>query len=133
MSKRKILVVEDEPDFARMVRMRLESVGYAVQVAGDAYSGTREVLQNDYDLMILDLMMPAGGGFAVLERIQNFPGKSAIPVIIVTGKTIDDEVKSTAAKYNVSAIFSKPYDNKEFVRKIKSLAPLQKRSIRYEI
>ena len=133
MSSRKILIVEDEPDFARMVRMRLESVGYTAQVAGDAYSGTREILQGDYDLLILDLMMPAGGGFAILERIQNFPGKSMIPVIIVTGKTIDDEVKSTAAKYNVSAIFSEPYDNKEFIRKIKSLVPLPRRSVRYEV
>lgn len=121
--RKKVLVVEDEPSFARMVGLRLESVGYEVHIAADAYTGTREILQGDYQLMILDLMMPAGGGFAILERIQKFPSKCTIPVVIVTGKTIDDEVKSNVDKYNVSAIFTKPYDSKSFIRRIKSLVP----------
>lgn len=121
----RVLIIEDEPDFARMVRMRLEHVGYEVVVAGDAYSGTREILKgDDFNLIILDLMMPAGGGFAILERIEKFPSKAAIPVIIVTGKTIDDEVKATADKYGVAAIFHKPYDEKVFVQRVKDLAPL---------
>ena len=123
MGKKRILIVEDEMDFARMVGMRLESIGYETHIAGDAYSGTREILQGEYDLMILDLMMPAGGGFTILERIQNYPAKCTVPVVVVTGKTIDEEVKETSQKYNVAAIFPKPYDNKEFVRKIKSLVP----------
>ena len=49
--RKKILVVEDEPDFARVVGMRLESVGYEVHIAGDAYTGTREILQGDYQLI----------------------------------------------------------------------------------
>ena len=121
--RKKVLVVEDEPSYAKMVGMRLESVGYEVHIANDAYTGTKEILHGDYQLMILDLMMPAGGGFAILERIQNFPSKCDTPVVIVTGKTIDDEVKSTAQKYHVSAIFSKPYNNKIFVKKITSLVP----------
>ncbi len=126
MSKNnRVLIVEDEPEFARMVRMRLEHVGYEVVIAGDAYSGTREILKgDDFVLIILDLMMPAGGGFAILERIEKFPSKAAVPVVIVTGKTIDQEVKSMADKYGVAAIFHKPYDEKAFVQRIKSLAPL---------
>ena len=124
MGKKRILIVEDEPDFARMVGLRLESVGYEVGITGDAYTGTREILQGNYQLMILDLMMPAGGGFAILERIKNFPSKCTIPVVIVTGKTIDDELKTCAETYKVAAIFTKPYNNKMFVRKIKSLVPL---------
>ena len=54
MGKKRILIVEDEMDFARMVGMRLESIGYETHIAGDAYSGTREILQGEYDLMILD-------------------------------------------------------------------------------
>jgi len=121
--RKKVLVVEDEPSCARMVGMRLESVGYEVHIANDAYTGTKEILKGDYQLMILDLMMPAGGGFAILERMRNFPSKCNTPVVIITGKPIDDDVKSTAQKYHVSAIFSKPYNNKIFVRKITSLVP----------
>lgn len=121
--RKKVLIVEDEPSFARMVGMRLESAGYEVHIAADAYTGTREILQGDYQLMILDLMMPAGGGFAILERIHNFPSKCTLPVVIMTGKTIDDEVKDNAEKYSVSVIFTKPFDSKRFIRRIKSLVP----------
>ena len=69
--KKKILIVEDEIDFAKMVKLRLQAVGYDVYIAGDAYTGTQQIIKNDYDLIILDLMMPAGGGFSLLERIRN--------------------------------------------------------------
>ncbi len=122
--KKKILIVEDEVDFAKIVRMRLESVGYEVSVAVDAYQGTQMVVQNDYDLVILDLGLPAGGGFALLERIRNVPAKSAIPVVILTGKTIDEEIRERAKANDVAAIFTKPYDSKQFVRKLKSIVPV---------
>jgi len=122
--KKKILVVEDEIGFAKMVKLRLDSVGYDVTIAGDAYTGTQEIVKHDYALVILDLMMPAGGGFSLLERIRKFPAKSALPVIILTGKTIDMEVKSRAEELEVAAIFTKPYDSTEFVEQIKSIVPV---------
>ena len=119
--RKKILLVEDELDFAKMVKIRLESLGYEVSIAGDAYSGTQAIIKSTPDLIILDLMMPAGGGFSILERIRSIPAKATIPVVIVTGKTIDDAVKEKAKAYGVSAIFSKPYDSVQFVQKIKAL------------
>ncbi|MCK5145235.1 response regulator [bacterium] len=118
---RRILVVEDEMQFAKMVKMRLESVGYEVDVSGDAYSGTQKIIREAYDLVILDLMMPAGGGFTILERIRKFPNKADLPVIILTGKTIDDTVKNQARSLKVAHIFSKPYDAKEFLAAVAEL------------
>jgi DNA-binding response OmpR family regulator len=118
---KRILIVEDELGFAKMVKLRLESVGYAVTIAGDAYTGTQEIVKNAFDLIILDLMMPAGGGFSLLERIRRIPSKATIPVLIVTGKTVDDEVKRLASEYDVSEIFTKPYNSAVFVDKINSL------------
>lgn len=119
--KKKILVVEDELGFAKMVKLRLESAGYSVTIAGDAYTGTQEIVKNDFDLLVLDLMMPAGGGFSLLERIRKIPAKTDIPVVILTGKTVDDEVKRLADEYDVAQIFTKPYNSAVFVDKIKSL------------
>jgi len=119
--RKKILLVEDELDFAKMVKIRLESLGYEVSIAGDAYSGTQAIIKSTPDLIILDLMMPAGGGFSILERIRSIPAKATIPVVIVTGKTIDQALKEQAETYGVSAIFSKPYDSVQFVQKIKTL------------
>ena len=122
--KKKILIVEDEIEFAKMVKLRLQAVGYEVHIAGDAYTGTQEIVKNDYDLIILDLMMPAGGGFSLLERIRKIPSKTLVPVVIVTGKTIDNEDRQKAEEYDVAAIFSKPYDSTEFVETLKSLVPV---------
>jgi DNA-binding response OmpR family regulator len=123
-AKKKILVVEDEIGFAKMVKIRLDSVGYDVTIAGDAYTGTQEIIKHDHALIILDLMMPAGGGFSLLERIRKIPAKAAIPVIILTGKTVDMEIKSRAEELEVAAIFMKPYDSTEFVEQIKSIVPI---------
>ncbi len=122
--KKKILIVEDELDFAKMVKLRLESVGYEVMIAGDTYDGTQKVLKENPDLLILDLMMPAGGGFALLDRIKQHPIHVTMPVIILTGKTVDDEVRKHAEEYGVAAVFLKPYKSEHFVEKVKSLLPV---------
>jgi DNA-binding response OmpR family regulator len=119
--KKQIIIIEDEIQFAKMVKLRLESEGYNVHIATDAYAGTQEILKKNFDLIILDLMMPAGGGFSILERINKFPGKSIIPVIILTGKNLDNQVREQAEAHHVAAIFHKPYDNQEFVGLIHSL------------
>ena len=122
--KPKILIVEDEVDFAKMVKMRLESEGYEVTVAENAHVGTQEILKGDHKLVILDLMMPEDEGFSVVRRMRRFPGRTSTPVVILTGKVIDDKVRETAEAYQVAAIFSKPYDSKKFVKEIKSLLPV---------
>jgi len=122
---KKILIVEDEIDYAEMVKMRLELAGYEVAIAEDAYQGNKAVINDVYDLIILDLSMPVGGGFSLLERIRNMESISSVPVVILTGKTIDDEIIEQAKQFNVSAIFTKPYDSEKFLGKIKSLAPIE--------
>ena len=120
---RKILIVEDELEFAKMVKLRLESAGYEVALATDTENGTQKVMEEDFNLLVLDLMMPGGGGFALLEQVHERPDKANIPVIILTGKTIDDEVREKAKVYNVADIILKPYESRAFVEKIKSLVP----------
>ncbi len=119
--KKKILIVEDEKEFAEMVKLRLKLLGYEVSIAEDTNSGTEEILKGNYALIVLDLMLPGGGGFSILERIQNFPEKASIPVVVLTGKTIDAEVKVMIGTYKVAALFTKPYDEVKFETKIRSL------------
>lgn len=123
--KKKIIIVEDEFNFAKMVKLRLESNGYEVSIAGDAYQGTQMIIKDSYDLIILDLMMPAGGGFSLLERINKLPLKASVPVVILTGRQIDESTMEKARKNNVKAIFAKPYNSVEFTNKIKSIVPVE--------
>ncbi len=119
--QKKILIVEDEPVFAEIVKYRLEGEGYSVSIATDAYTGTQQIIKGSPDLIVLDLMMPAGGGFSILERVRSIPSKSAIPVVIFTGKVLSEEIKRKAEELKVAAIFSKPYMEDDFTSKIKSL------------
>jgi len=124
VTKKEILIIEDEKEFAGMVKLRLELLGYTVSIAEDTNTGIEEILKGNYVLVVLDLMLPGGGGFTILERIQNFPEKASIPVVVLTGKTIDAEIKKMLERYKVAALFTKPYDEIEFEKKIKSLVPI---------
>lgn len=93
MDEKKILIVEDEKDFAKIIKMRLESEGYEVSVAEDAYQGTHEAVKGDHDLIILDLKMPAGGGLSILKRIRKIPTKASIPVAILTSSDLDEDAE----------------------------------------
>jgi len=119
--KKRILVVEDELQFAKMVAVRLQSEGYAVDISTDAYGGTQTIIKTKPDLIILDLMMPAGGGFSLLERIRKIPVTSTIPVVILTGRTIDDNIQNTADKYGVGKILTKPYEKEELMQTVHTL------------
>ena len=121
---KKILIIEDEKEFAEMLQLRLELSGYYCLVATNTDHGVKAIVQNDIDLIILDLMMPGGGGLSVLERVRLFPDKSSIPVVVLTDHNITSDVKTMIGAFQVSALFSKPYDNDKFIARIQSLIPL---------
>ena len=119
---KKILIIEDEKDFARMVKLRLSIEGHDCEIVGDTENGIAAIMNNNYNLIILDLMMPGGGGFVLLDQIRKKPEKLSIPVVILTGKTLNAEVKTMIGNYQVSSVFSKPYDPIKFVKTINRLA-----------
>ena len=113
--EKRILVVEDELGFAKMVKLRLESIGYAVTIAGDAYTGTQEIIKNEFNLIVLDLMMPAGGGFSLLERIRKIPTKADIPVVILTTSKAEEDILKTYDNH-ANCYVTKPVNMEQFIR-----------------
>ncbi|HYP08913.1 MAG TPA: response regulator transcription factor [Bryobacteraceae bacterium] len=88
----RFLVVEDEQRIADFVKRGLESAGYAVDTAADGRSAIDMVHATDYDLIILDMMLPDIDGLKVLERIRN--RKTSPPVLILSARgSVDDRVK----------------------------------------
>jgi len=118
MPKPRILIVEDELEYAQMVKMRLESAGYEALIATDAYLGTQKILQDHVDLVVLDLNMPMGGGRKVLERIRAIPDKADLPIVILTAAEVDAETTAFAEAHGVDVIFCKPYDPQDFLSTI---------------
>ncbi len=116
----KILIVEDDPDMARLLRKRLADAGYEVYTALDAYQGIDEVKKQMPDLIVLDLMLPAGGGLAVLNRIKLFPNTKFIPIVVLTGMQ-DENYKKEVLKKGVDAYLRKPHEVADLVGTIKGI------------
>ena len=88
----RFLVVEDEQRIADFLKRGLESAGYAVDTAHDGKSALDMVHATDYDLIILDMMLPDMDGLRVLERVRN--RKTSPPVLILSARgSVDDRVK----------------------------------------
>jgi two-component system copper resistance phosphate regulon response regulator CusR len=88
----RFLVVEDEKRISDFLQRGLESAGYAVDIAAEGGTALEMVHATDYDLIILDMMLPDMDGLQVLEKIRN--RKSSPPVLILSARgTVDDRVK----------------------------------------
>ncbi len=102
----KILVVEDDPDISKLYKLRLELAGHTVIEAVDAYQGVKQTRKEKPDLVILDLMLPAGGGTSVLENIRALPEGKRVPVVVVTCVQ-DPGIRQLVLDLGVEAIFDK--------------------------
>ena len=88
---------------------RLLNEGFEVIIAQDAYEGFSLALKEKPDLVILDLMLPAGGGLKVLQNIRTNSKVMNMPVVVITGIK-DAECEQKVLKAEVEAYLEKPYD-----------------------
>jgi DNA-binding response OmpR family regulator len=121
--RKRIIIVEDEREYADMVKLRLELDGYDCTEAGDVAAAVSEMRAHSFDLMILDLMLPGGGGTAVLEERRRNAVHRFLPVVVLTGKSVAPDLKARLEAYGMTALFTKPYDPEPFMACIRSLAP----------
>ena len=116
----KILIIEDEPDIVMIIRERLRREEYEVITASDGYQGVEYAHSNKPDLIILDLMIPAGDGLWVLKTLQMSAETKYIPVIVVTGMA-DEKYKQKVMKEGVAKYMEKPFDMYELIGAVKEL------------
>ena len=115
----RVLIVEDEPRLAEnLARSLRETAGYAVDVAGDGEAGLELARQNEYDLIVLDLMLPKLEGGEVLRRLRG--AGAATPVLILTAR---EDKSSVVALLNSGAddYVAKPFDLGEIQARVKAL------------
>jgi two-component system, OmpR family, KDP operon response regulator KdpE len=122
MAKHKILVVDDDPDLVRALRLRLRANSYEIATAGDGYSAIATAQKERPDLIVLDLGLPAGDGFVVLERLQKSDALSSVPVIVLSARDPQDN-EARALKAGAAAFFQKPADNEELLNVIRVSLP----------
>jgi two-component system KDP operon response regulator KdpE len=118
MPKPKILLVDDDPDLLRALRLRLRANNYDVATAGDGYAAIASAQKERPALIILDLGLPVGDGFVVLDRLQRSDALSGIPVIVLSARDPQSN-QEKALKAGAAAFFQKPADNDELLNVIR--------------
>ena len=110
----RILIVEDESSISDFVKGELEYEGYEVCIKEDGRDGLEEALNNEYDLVILDIMLPSMNGFEICRRIKRV---KATPVIMLSAKSsVIDKVNGL--KLGADDYISKPFAIEELLARI---------------
>jgi DNA-binding response OmpR family regulator len=120
MSQKTILIVDDDPDVRLGLHVRLKANHYNVIFAADGMAGIAEARKHVPDLIILDLGLPAGDGFSVMERLKANDNLSLIPVIVVSARDLNANM-DRALKTGAKAFLQKPVDNAQLLSVIRKV------------
>ena len=120
MNRKKILIVDDDPAIRQGYRIRLKANGYDTFFAADAIAGLTEARKHEPDLIIIDLGLPAGDGFVVMERLSADTYLSLIPILVVSAR---DRLatKDRAIEAGARAFLQKPVDNAVLLAHIRKI------------
>lgn len=114
----RVLIVDDSKDLNNSVSKYLKNYGYETESAYDGQKGLRLALANDYDVVLLDVMMPQINGYKVLERLRA-EGRNT-PVIMITAKTeITDRIEGL--ERGADDYLQKPFNMNELLARIKAV------------
>jgi DNA-binding response OmpR family regulator len=117
-ARRRVLVIEDEPDIARGLRDALEFEGFEVTTTGSGREGIKLVRERGSDLLILDLMLPDGNGFSVCEEIRS--SHPVVPIIMLTARSQEtDKIRGLEA--GADDYVTKPFSIGELVARINAI------------
>ena len=114
---RKALVVDDEKSIVKGIRYSLEQDGMEVDVAGDGEEALGLVRENEYDIILLDVMLPKLSGFEVCQQIREF---SSVPIIMLTAKS-DYMDKILGLEYGADDYITKPFNILEVKARIRAI------------
>jgi len=114
----KILLIEDEPKVAAFIKKGLEEQTYEVEQAYDGIFGVKLALQNEYDLIILDLILPYKNGLEVCSEIRQH--NLSVPILMLTALGSTDD-KITGLDAGADDYLTKPFEFKELLARIRAL------------
>ena len=119
-AKKKILIIDDEEDIQKLLKIRLEQDSFTVITAGDGASGAKMAEQEIPNLILLDIMMPNVDGYSCLKEIRKNQKTKNIPVIMLSGKE-EEKVRDLFAFQKISGYVEKPFELDNLVTKIKEM------------
>lgn len=115
--KQRILIIDDDADLCRLLRNNLEQEGYFVCIRHDGAAGLEELRSGDYQLVVLDIMLPLKNGYEVLGEIRE---KSFVQVLMLTARDSEGD-KVSGLRMGADDYLTKPFANSEFLARVSSL------------
>lgn len=116
--EKRVLIVEDDPDIADLVDLNLRDTGYLTDIARDGQAGVNKALENDYTMVILDLMLPKLDGFEVCKRIRE--AKKTLPILMLTSKSEEFD-KVLGLELGADDYLTKPFSLRELMARVKAI------------
>ena len=131
LMRRKILVVEDDPDQLEAIRRNLKEAGFAIGTASNGVDALIKTRSVSPDLIVLDLMLPQLNGLDICKTLREDPATAYIPVIMLTG--MDSYFTRVAGfEAGITVFLTKPYQPEELISKVEELlehtAPFSRKS-----
>jgi DNA-binding response OmpR family regulator len=121
----RILIVDDEPNIILSLEYLMKREGFEVALAGDGERALQAMAEQRPDLVVLDVMMPKLNGFEVCQRIRAQPAWHGVPILMLTAKGHETEMKKGLA-LGADAYVTKPFSTKDLVAEIRRLLQARK-------
>lgn len=113
-----ILIVEDDPDLAKLLQINLGDLGYDTEVAGDGQAGVDKALTGEHSMVILDIMLPKLDGFEVCKRIR--AQDRSLPILMLTSKS-EELDKVLGLELGADDYLTKPFSVRELIARVKAI------------
>jgi DNA-binding response OmpR family regulator len=120
MRPERILVVDDDPNMLLLIDYNLSQRGYRVETSTDGPTGLRRALEGDFDLLILDVMLPGLSGFRITESLRGDPRGRDVPILLVTARSRMEDFEE-ASQVGATEYITKPFDPIALVEQVDSI------------
>ena len=114
-----VLIIEDEPNQAELIRYNLESEGYRVAIACDGEDGLIQAMETIPDIILLDWMIPKVSGIEVCRQLRKIESTTEIPIILLTARSEESD-KVRALDIGADDYITKPYSIKELLARVRA-------------
>ena len=120
LAPKKVLIVEDEPDIAQLVKLYLEKEGFHANIATSGVEALKLIKSDRPDLLILDLMLPEIDGIEVCKKVRTTPDTALLPIIMLTAKAEESDT-IIGLELGADDYVTKPFSPKALVARVKAL------------
>jgi DNA-binding response OmpR family regulator len=115
-----ILLAEDEPALRMLVMDTLENEGYDIDIASDGEEAFEKIVSNDYDLILLDYMMPKMTGVEVIEKTRSLPDRKHTKIMMLSAKSQQAE-QDKVMEAGADVFMSKPFSPLDLIVKVEEM------------